>query len=166
MPTANPEIVRLAALAEYAKRPFLVTPTQQGAPWCVATAPLTSVTRPLEPRVYDDALPVAASETISSFRNPNANPNGLMPAPAGAWGVGPLATPSGPTAYTSMRFVFFSVTTSHRPSGLNVTWAGSAAAPLSGRVDPGMDASAPSDPTVNPLTFPLPPPLRTYTRLS
>ena len=32
MPTANPEIVPLAALAEYAKRPFLVTPTQQGAP--------------------------------------------------------------------------------------------------------------------------------------
>src|SRR5439155_14991921 len=151
------------ALAVYPNLPFFVTTAQQGAPWCVNTAPLAAVRPPFPSITYDDALP-AASETNNSSRCPNAKPNGVPPADAVETAVD--AIPSGPTAYRSILLVAFSVTTSRVPSGVNATSAGPTAVPDSARVEPGIGVSAPSAPTLKPLMLPSPPALSTYNTLS
>ena len=59
-----------------------------------------------------------------------------------------------------MLLVFFSVTTSWRPSGVNDTWAPPAPSCDSGCVEPGT-GSSPERPMRNPDTLLAAPPLRT-----
>ena len=107
----KPEIVAPPAFAVYAKRPSVVTTSQHGAPWCVATAPLITCA-PDASIAYDDAEP-AASETNARPRPSNAKPNGV--APADGLETPGCATPP-LTAKVSSVLVPFSVTTSCEPS--------------------------------------------------
>ena len=104
-------------------------------------------------------MPPKASDANRRPRASNANPNGVSPAEAVK--VGEPTAPSSATGYVPMRLVFFSVTTSVRPSGERSIWAGPAPGALSGCVDPRIGTSLPSPLMSKPATPACSPALRT-----
>ena len=147
-------------LPVYASLPFGETATQQGAPKPTGSDAVIAESAPPAPERYEETVPAPASETITSPRWPNANPNGT--APLDGVTTGAPGRPAASSASVSSRLERRSVTTRRFPSGAAETCA-APTAPGRSRVPPAIGASESPD-ARNAVTFGVPPELSTHTR--
>src|SRR5207237_2551626 len=89
-------------------------------------------------------------------------PNGVGPLDVET--SGPCATPLASSAYVSIFWVVFSVTTNHFPSGVNATSAPPGLALLNGLVEPAIACNPPCVSSLKPEILAVPPAFSAYTR--
>jgi hypothetical protein len=132
----------LPVFVTYAKRPFGLTATQHAGPggWRdrLQAAILVDVIRGDRARVGCSAKSLRHEELVSfPERKPERRHAGRRVHLRGA------GEPVGVLAHVTIVLVFFSVTSSTSPSGVNEICAGPTAVPLRARVDPGSGLSVP-----------------------
>src|SRR6187402_684183 len=118
--------------------------SQHGARWSVGAAAETTANAPLLPISYDDADPLAASDTTTLPRVAKSKPNGVVPA-AGVTTALPSA-PSFLISYDSSRLLTRSDTIRMWPVGSTRTSAAPLAPTASGFVRLGSAVNDPSLP--------------------
>src|SRR2546421_112645 len=136
-PMLYPLIDMLPVFVVYTNRPSFETIAQHAAVWSVGALALATVQDAAPDGLYEESAlapgtPPNASVTKSCPLRSKSNPKGVIPGAAVVVSV--PSHPPGSTGYVSTRFVFFSVTTTLEPSGLNLTSAGPAEPQLSERV--------------------------------